>query len=106
MDTKFKTLPESELPEQVYDSLHGQMVPEYHLSWVENIFVPGHPCYESYHEMRCAYTHLLERLNEVDEDEDAETMINALLGYSKITALEMFKYGRKYQQMLDAEHRE
>lgn len=92
-----------DITETVYDSLCGQLIPEYHLPWVEDIFVPGHPCYENYAQMRRAYEHLLERLNEVDEDQDAENMINHLMAYGRIIAMEMFKYGRKYQQMLDAQ---
>lgn len=94
---------DADIAEMVYDSLLGQLVPEYHLSWVENIFVPGHPCHDSYHQMRVAYSHLLERLKEEDEDDDAERMIMHLLEYSRTVAYEMFKYGRKYQKMQDAE---
>lgn len=77
----------------------GELIPEYHLSWVEDINVPGHPCFESYARMMNAYAHLRERLGVEDEDEDAEIMIDSLLLYGKIAAMEMFRYGRKYEKM-------
>lgn len=89
------------IAETVYDSLLGQLIPEYHLSWVENIFVSGHPCYEHYCDMRQAYERLLKRLNKTDEDRDVEDITNAMMIYGKIAALEMFKYGIKYQKMMD-----
>ena len=90
-----------DIAETVYDSLLGQLIPGCALPWVENIFVPGHPCYEEYCSMNHAYERLLNRLKETDEDRDAEDMINALLAHGKVAALEMFRYGRVYQKILD-----
>ena len=92
-----------DIAETVYDSLLGQLVTGYALPCVENIFVPGHPCYEEYCRMRRAYERLLLRLQETDEDPDAEDMIDALLRHGKIAAIEMFRYGREYQKRLDSE---
>ena len=89
------------IAEQVYESLLGLLIEDCRLPWVENIFVPGHPCHEEYTNMRQAYDRLLTRLGETDEDPDAEEMINALLEYGKSIALEMFRCGREYQQRLD-----
>lgn len=86
------------IEKQVLDSLLGNLIPECCLSWVENIFVPGHPCYAAYHEMHEAYDRLRDRLGAVDEDPDAEIMINSLLEYSDIIALKMFEYGRIYER--------
>lgn len=82
----------------VLESLTGVLLPEYRLPWVENIFVPGHPCYEAYRNMHAAYSRLRIRMNVEDEDPDAELMINALLDYCDIIALKMFEYGRLYEQ--------
>ena len=105
MNTKLSDCFTPEVPdiaEVVYECLMGFREPECCLSWVEEIFVPGHPCHEEYDQMRLAYDRLLERLQETDEDHDAEEMINALLKHGKIIALEMFRCGRTYQKQLDS----
>ena len=94
---------QTDIAQTVYESLLGLLVPGCRLDWVEDIFVPGHPCHESYRQMNQAYSRLLDRLDEVDEDPDAEQMVMHLLDYSHIIALEMFKYGQKYQKMMDSE---
>lgn len=94
---------DTELCEQVYESLMGLLRPEYCLNWVETIVVPGQPCYEEYARMRKAYARLCQRLGVQDEDADVEIIVDALLNYGRISALEMFKYGRKSQKMLDTE---
>lgn len=88
----------SQIASLVYESLLGDLVPEYALDWVEDIFVPGHPCYDSYNQMREAYLRACARLGSREEDPDLELVVNALLDYSRIVALEMFRYGRIYQQ--------
>ena len=90
-----------DIAETVYDSLTGNLIEGYCLPWVENIFVPGHPCHESYDRMWKAYRQLLNRLQEQDEDPDAEEMISGLLEHGKIIAMEMFRYGQEYQKMLN-----
>ena len=94
---------EDAIAQQVLDSLLGHLLPEYHLNWVETIFVPGHPCYEEYGKMYDTYPVLCSRLGAGEEDPDVERMVDALLNHGRILALEMFEYGRKYQRMLDAE---
>lgn len=92
-----------DIAETVYESLLGQRIPGCQLPWVENIFIPGHPCYEAYEQMLSAYARLRLRLEGRDEDKDAEEMINSLLTYSKLAALEMFRYGQVYQKKLNQE---
>lgn len=82
----------------VYESLLGDLVPECALDWVEDIFVPGHPCFDSYSQMREAYLRACVRLGSREEDPDLEIMVNAMLDHCRIVALEMFRYGRIYQQ--------
>jgi len=89
-----------EVQELVYSSLLDELAPEYKLPWVQPIFIPGHPCYEEYEYMHEVYAHLRERFGIEEEDEDAESMIDALLAHGKILALEMFHYGRAYERML------
>lgn len=85
----------------VYESLLGDLVPEYALDWVEDIFVPGHPCYDSYSQMREAYLRVCARLGSREEDADLEIMVNTMLDLCRVVALEMFRYGRIYQKMED-----
>ena len=92
-----------DIAETVYESLLGQLIPACQLPWVETIFIPGHACYEAYDQMLCAYTRLRAELGEPDENKNAEEMIDSLLTYSKIIALEMFNHGRTFQKMLDNE---
>ena len=88
-----------DIAETVYESVLGLLIPACALPWVEPIFVPGHPCYEEYRRMELAYSRLRSRLDASDEDKDAEEMIDALLSYGKILALEMFRQGREYEKM-------
>lgn len=88
-----------ELSEQVYETLLILREAEYCLPWVEPIFIPGHPCFEAYSDMHKAYARLRTRLDAVDEDPDAEEMINQLLKHGKLIAMEMFRYGILYQKM-------
>jgi len=88
----------------VYDSLINELVKGQGVPWVTPIFEPGHPCYEAYSEMLAAYERLCGRLGGVEEDDDAEVMINSLLKHGELLAQEMFRYGRLYQKMQDEEN--
>ncbi len=92
---------EEEIPHRIYNALQGFQHFIIEQEWVENLFQPGKPLYQSYANMREAYDHLLERLNETDEDQDVELIIDCFMDYGRILGLEMFKYGRKYQKMID-----
>lgn len=91
---------EPDIAETVYDSLHGFLIPACQLSWVEPVFVPGHPCHDAYEQMLAVYSRLRLRLGTADDDPDVEKIIDFLLKYSKIISLEMFQYGRMYQNMI------
>ena len=94
---------EVDIAETAYDSLHDFLIPACQPDWVKPIFVSGHPCHDAYAQMLAAYDRLRERLDMTDTDPDAEEMIDSLLTYSKLIALEMFRCGRIYQSKLDAE---
>ena len=85
-----------DLAEQVYDSLLGMLQPEYALDWVENIFTEGSAYNRLYGDVRKAYERLCVRLGTVDEDDDVEIIINAMLDNERIVALKMFEYGVVY----------
>ena len=46
-----------------------------------------------------AYARLRGHLGVIDEDPDAEIMIDSLLAHGKIIAMEMFRYGIKFERM-------
>ena len=90
-----------DIAETVYDTLHDLLIPACQPEWVTPVFIPGHPCHDAYEEMLVAYARLRFRLGTDYEDPDAEVMIDSLLKYSKIIALEMFRCGRAFQKELD-----
>ena len=90
-----------DIAETVYDSLHGFLIPACCLPWVENIFLPGHPAYEAYDEMCSIRDHICKRLNSGQEDRELVEMVDCMMAYSKIIALEMFNYGCSFQKMVD-----
>ena len=93
-----------DIEEQVYATLLKVLEKDAELPWVTPIFVPGHPCYESYCHMLAAYEHLRDRLDVKDEDPDAEEIVDCLLKHGKLLALEMFRYGMAYQKLQDKEN--
>ena len=90
-----------DIEEQVYATLLKSLEEESELSWVTPIFVPGHPCFDAYCNMQAAYDRMRQRLGITDEDEDVERIIDSLLHHGKLLTLEMFRYGRIYQQTKD-----
>jgi len=88
-----------DIADTVYESLHGFLLPACQLPWVDVVFVPGHPAYDAYERMQSAYARLRQRLGVVDEDPDAEEMIDALLAYSKHMGVEMFHCGIKFKEL-------
>ena len=88
------------IQEQVYLCLLGELHGCDRLPWVPNLYQPGAPLQEAYGRMYDAYAHLRQRFGCIDEDEDVEIIINALLDYGHILADEMFRCGRYYQSLL------
>jgi hypothetical protein len=80
--------------EDVYDTLCGEVHGEYAVPGVENAYADGGECDRLYNEMSQAYERLRDRLGVVDEDMDAEIMINSLLGIQRILCEKMFLYGQ------------
>ena len=91
-----------EVVQQVYETLLNALE-EDAIPWVNPIFVPENPCFESYADMLNAYERLRERLQTAEEDPDVEEIIDKLLEHGKLLAMEMFSCGMRYQKMLDEE---
>jgi len=98
---------EPKYPEDVYMSLLGQLVPRCHLNWVENINVPGSPYDKNNKIIYHTALHVSERLGvQYDFEDEVMEIREAYERNEEIVAYEMFKYGMKYQQMLDAKGKE
>lgn len=95
----------SDVAETVYDSLHGYLLEENQPSWVKTVFVPGNPCFAAFDQAYAVCARLRQRLNVEDTDDDLEDVVHCLQDYGKYLALEMFRYGRMYQKMLDSEEK-
>ena len=95
---------ETKIPEDVYASLLGGLVPRCHLRWVENINVPGTPYERNLETIYVTGLNLSRRLGVTDDfEEEVLTLREAYERNEEIVAYEMFKYGMKYQKMLDTE---
>lgn len=84
------------IAEQVYCSLLGQLVPACSLDWVDNIFTEGSVYGCRYAVALDAYARICQRLGTGEEDHDVEVIINALLDNEHTVALKMFEYGMRY----------
>ena len=84
--------------DSVYETLCGLLMPEYRIPGVENAFASGEACEQNYAQMLEAYERLCDRLGVVDEDDDVEVIINALLKNERILCRKMFEYGFQYGQ--------
>ena len=84
----------SQLAQDVYDSLCGELLPEYRVPWVENAFREGGFCAEKYAEVYDARLRLGARLG-TEEDADVEIIIDSLLAIQRHLCLAMFQYGRQ-----------
>jgi len=82
--------------DDVYDTLQGSLVPEFCIPGVKNMFLKGSPCDTAYSEMHEAYSRLLSRLNENDEDLDVEIIISSLFSIARILGKEMYRCGAEF----------
>ena len=89
---------EAEAAETAFESIHGFLIPECQPVWAEDIFLPGHPCYESYLEAQNICIRLQERLGAIGEDPDLAALMDHMAAYGKQLALEMFFCGIRYQK--------
>ena len=92
-----------EYPKDVYLSLTGQLIPRCHLKWVENINLLGMPYSNN---ITIIYDNAVEITKRMGEPEDyaleLRNLMDAFTENEEIIAYKMFKYGMKYQQMLDS----
>lgn len=79
--------------DMVYQSVIGQLQPEYHLEGVEDLFAPGCPCDQYYERIQNAYARLLDRLGKENEDSDVEIIISSMNAIQKEVSYQMYRYG-------------
>ena len=77
----------------VYQTVIGELQPEYSLVGVENSFAEDSFCDRAYEQVREAYARLLKRLGKENEDRDIETIIQAMTDIQKEVAYQMYRYG-------------
>ena len=77
----------------VYQSVIGELQPDFAIRGIENSFAPGSMCDTAYNDMLCAYARLTERLGVHNEDKDLETILHCMTVIQKEIAYQMYRYG-------------
>ena len=81
--------------EAVYGTLSGELVEECCVPGVDCIFEDGMLCDMRYSDVYAAYERLRQKLG-VADDEDVETIINALMDICHKVGYHMFLYGARF----------
>ena len=82
--------------EDIYYTLIGTMQEQFRVPGVDNLFAEGSECMNRYCQMLAAYERLCDRLGVIDEDEDVEIIIDALMTIERKVSMKMFEYGIKF----------
>ena len=82
--------------EAVYLTLTDDLLEEYCVPGVENLYAEGKPCAQYYSQMLEAYGRLLQRLNAGDHDPDGEIMIDSLLAICREVGYAMYRCGSMF----------
>ena len=77
----------------VYQTVIGEMQPDFELTGVEDAFAPGSLCDNAYEEMLRAYARIRIRLGVQDEDQEVETILHCMTVIQKEIAYQMYRYG-------------
>lgn len=82
--------------EAVYLTLTDELLEEYCVPGVENLYAAGKPCDRYYSEMLEAYGRLRQRLNAGDHDPDGEIMIDSMLAICWEVGYAMYRCGAEF----------
>ena len=82
--------------EDIYYTLLGEMVDDFRVPGVENLFHDGGDCMNCYCKMLAAYERLCDRVGVIDEDEDVEVIIHSLMTIEQNVSIKMFEYCMKF----------
>ena len=81
------------LTKAVYQTLTGQLLPEYRIPGVENAFAPGSVCHQLYQRIYHAKLRLCQRLGAIDDDTDIEDIADAYEDIMEYLCTKMYTYG-------------
>jgi len=82
--------------EAVYLTLTDELLEEYCVPGVENLFDEGKPCARHYQKMRNAYERLLDRLGRAEDDPDLDIMVDSLRSICKESGYAMYRCGARF----------
>ncbi len=82
--------------ELVYLTLQGELIPEYAIEDVEDIFVQDGIGIQLYSKAMDAYARVCKRLGMKDEDPDLDDIIRNMEALEKEIAFRMYRYGAKF----------
>lgn len=82
--------------DDIYLTLQGALIPQAAVPWVPNLFIPNGYCEREYTRMREAYERVCTRLCVDTEDDDLNTMVQAMEKIQEVCCKEMFRLGMEY----------
>lgn len=82
--------------ELVYLTMQGELIPEYAIANVEDIFAEGGIGIELYANAKNAYYRVCDRLGVKDEDRDLDGIISNMENLASEMAFRMYQYGAKF----------
>lgn len=82
--------------ELVYLTMQGELIPEYAIANVEDIFAEGGIGIELYTNAKNAYYRVCDRLGVKDEDRDLDEIISNMENLASEMAFRMYQYGAKF----------
>lgn len=85
--------------EAVYQTLTGQLLPQYRIPGVENAFAPGSKSSKLYQRIYNAKLRLCQRLGVTDDDADIEDIANAYGDIMEYLCAKMYAYGCVYREI-------
>lgn len=84
--------------EDIYDTMIGELIPEFCVPGIHNEFEEGEPCERLYEEVYNAKCRISEQTG-FEEDPDVEIIIGNMFDIQKILCKKMFEYGVKYHSL-------
>ena len=78
---------------KIYETVTGQVLPEYAHPIGDDLFAPGKPCEALYEQARAAGQRICHRLGASDEDHDVEEIFTSMDQICRMVAFEMFRCG-------------
>lgn len=80
----------------VYFTMLGELDTKHCIPEVTNEFSTNMPCAQLYETVYAANRRICQKLGNVEEDRDIETIINSLLQIQQLLCFQMYKYGARF----------